>query len=512
MKWPWSKGPVKVRHPIHHVPLISRSQWSSFAAGQSDPMVLNNIENVSMNAALEKDLWVMRSRSRRLARDNDYMIRFLQMVRTNVVGPAGIRLQSRVKDASGKPVEEMNRHLEGEFREWGMRGVPTMNGSMSWVDLQNLAIETVARDGEFLCRIYRGKAAGNEWGLALHPIDIDRLNEIKRDARGVDRGNEIRMGIEMNEFGRPQHYWIRTTHPGDWGSQPRPGRSEYERVPASDVIHLYIPQRPEQIRGVPWAHTTIRRMEMLGGYEEAELIAARVGASKMGILVSPDGDVESERKDDFFFDATPGSFDIMPDGYDLKAWDPQHPNASFKDFEKAVLRGIASGLRVSYVSLANDLEGANYSSLRHGLTDERDYWRTLQRWMSESFHTRVWREWTHLAALSGRLDPYGTMVREMDKVEWQPRGWAWIDPKVESEANAKAHELRVKSRTEIAGERGQDIEDVMLEIQAEDERLKELGIETSGDSAEQSNGPQNDGGDGDDGKDTGDGQDDGTDG
>ena len=64
------------------------------------------------------------------------------------------------------------------------------------------------------------------------------------------------------------------------------------RVAAEDVIHLYRPGRPEQHRALPWMHPVMTGLKMLAGFEESSLVAARVGAAKMGFFSSPDGNAE----------------------------------------------------------------------------------------------------------------------------------------------------------------------------------------------------------------------------
>src|SRR4051812_40441883 len=51
----------------------------------------------SANAELRQGLRTMRSRSRELAHNDGYMKKFLSMVRSNIIGPRGIRLQVRAK-------------------------------------------------------------------------------------------------------------------------------------------------------------------------------------------------------------------------------------------------------------------------------------------------------------------------------------------------------------------------------------------------------------------------------
>lgn len=55
--------------------------------------------------------------------------------------------------------------------------------------------------------------------------------------------------------------------------------------------------------------------------------------------------------------SAPGTFDVLPEGYDMRAFDSKYPTEAFDPFTKAILRRIASGLDVAYNGLANDLEG-----------------------------------------------------------------------------------------------------------------------------------------------------------
>jgi len=86
------------------------------------------------------------------------------------------------------------------------------------------------------------------------------------------------------------------------------------------------------------------------------------------------------------------------------------------------LRGIASGMGVSYNSLAGDLEGANYSSLRQGALEDRDYWKTLQQWFIDHFMYPIYEAWLECAILSGALAPLKASNAEKYKsVNFYPR-------------------------------------------------------------------------------------------
>jgi capsid protein len=60
-------------------------------------------------------------------------------------------------------------------------------------------------------------------------------------------------------------------------------------MPADEIIHVFVPEFAEQVRGVPWMYAALLNLVHLGAFEEAAVIAARIGAANMGFIESPDG-------------------------------------------------------------------------------------------------------------------------------------------------------------------------------------------------------------------------------
>ncbi len=117
-------------------------------------------------------------------------------------------------------------------------------------------------------------------------IESDLLDESYNGATGK-KGNEWRNGVEVDEWGRPVRYAILTRHPGDtfFQGNPVPDR-KHVFLPADDVIHLFMPERPSQTRGVTWFASALQRLHMLDGYENAELVRARASSALMGFITS----------------------------------------------------------------------------------------------------------------------------------------------------------------------------------------------------------------------------------
>ena len=350
---------------------------------------------LSADSELYNDLRVLRARSRELCMNNDYARRFLKRTSTNVIGANGIKLQVRARDNAGNFLRDINTHIEEQFHLWTKVGNCTVDGRLSWIDAQKLFLESVARDGEVIVRMVR--KFDNQHSFALQFLEADHLDEQLNEV--LTDGRYIRMGIEFDKWNRPIAYHLLEKHPGEV-QQSFKLEKKYQRIPAKDIIHGFLLERPSQSRGVPWMHSAMSRLRMLGAYEEAELVAARVSAAKMGFFVSPDGAGYSGIDGDNgapVMEADPGTFEQLPSGMDVRMFDPNHPSNNFAAFEKTILRGIASGLDISYNTLANDLEDVNFSSIRHGSLEDRDSWKLLQNWMIEHFCGPVFENWLLMA-------------------------------------------------------------------------------------------------------------------
>jgi len=422
---------------------------------------------------LKSKLNLLRARSRDVAEKDDYGKRFLALVRANVIGQ-GVKLQSLATNRDdGKVDNYATKAIESGFLEWGQKGVCTVCGKLSWTDVQGLALESVARDGEILIRRLRGWQ-DNRFAYALQLIEADHLDvDLNKPAKG---GNEIRLGVEYDKWDRPVAYHVTKKHPAQSSYSNFTVGGGHYRIPANEIIHPFITNRIKQTRGVPWLATPLFRLNMLTGYEDAELVAARTAASKMGFLKSEDGDGyagDNDKGDDATIEAAePGLIEQLPDGVDFVPWDPTHPTTAFKDFVRAILRGVSAGLGVSYEALANDLEGVSYSSIRQGKLDERDQWRALQRWTVENIHEIVFADWLEMSLTSGALH---LPLSKMDKFlahKFRPRGWAWVDPAKETDAAIESIKAGLTSLSDVAAERGETRDDILDRL-AEDKAAAE---------------------------------------
>jgi lambda family phage portal protein len=437
---------------------------------------------VSADSDIRVALRVLRARSRDLAKNDDYARRYLHLLKANVVGSHGIKLQSRAVNLDGALDTPANDQIERAWRKWGKKGNCTADGRLSWVGVQKLAIESLARDGEVL--IQKLVRPTSEFGFVLHFIDPERLDAEFNG--GLRSGNRVRMGVEVDRDDRPVAYWLLDAHPADAQFSATAQPQKRTRIPADQIIHLYDQTETEQSRGVPWLHTAMKRLHHLNGYEEAELVAARVAASKMGFF-KPDEEsgnaFEGETIDTdgaIITEAKPGTFEELPPGMEFSAFDPTHPTTAYSDFVKGVLRGAASGLNVSYTALSNNLEGVSFSSIRQGNLDDRDQWRMLQTFLIEHMIEDVFGAWLPMQITAGTLKlPARKLQKFLDGAIWAPRGWQWVDPLKEMNANVAGVKNGMLTLQDVASETGRDVDEMFAQFAREKELAAKHGIEIS---------------------------------
>lgn len=430
-----------------------------------------NAPILSADQEIKGNIRILRGRARELARNNAVAKSYLKILVANVLGECGIRYQPMVRNNNGELNVKFNEKIEAAWCEWAQKGNCTVDGKLSFRALQKLVLRTVAADGEAFVRMV--PAFRNKYRFALQMIDADQVDPFFQ--RYASPGeNEIRLGVEVDAWGKPVAYYVNPGHPSDMG-----GSLIRERVPAEFILHLYDPERVNQTRGIPWFSPCMLEMRMIGGYVEAELVACRVSAAKMGFFTHTDAaGYEAPNEDAHYqLEANPGTIETLPPGLEFKEWNPEHPSNAFPAFIKAQLRFIAGALGVSYNALAQDLEGVNYSSMRSGLLIERDQWKMCQSFLKEDFLAPIFKGWLSMALLSGELSLDSRNPASFLAGKWVSRGWPWVDPLKDVQSAILGIGAGLKTRDKIISEEGGDVEEVFEQLASEKQLAEEYGLE-----------------------------------
>lgn len=435
-----------------------------------------------INADLFQHNQTMRSRARDEAQNTPIAKRALNEIRRNVVGRHGQRLQPQFLKADGKPDQFDNRVVKEAFAEWSKKGVCDVTGRLSFADIQRIATTSERRDGEIFVRMVQNWK-GNRFGMALQVIEADRVGD--RDIRTLGNGNTVLMGIEVNEWMAPIAYHVAKTTAvnGLWSNAPVL-HDDTIRIPVEEMIHHFIPERAEQLRGYTFMSAAFRVLHMARGLEEAEVIAARIAADKQGIIVTPDGmsfDGDDEEEDGtIIIDSEPGGWDQVPAGTKIESWDPQHPNSDVAKFLEHLSHTMAAGLDTQHYRLTTDLKGASFSSMKHGHANDVDIFGELQSFLVDGLCTPVYQNWLDSALLHDALNLPMRKREKYDAIRWNGPVLASVDPLKDATANKVAIANGDTTVTEIAARKGRTLEEVLDEREKELEAAAKRGISLDG--------------------------------
>lgn len=455
----------------------------------------------SANGELRYELRTLRARSRDLVRNSPFGKRFHQVMAEKVVGSTGFQLCAKnLKKDGGDLFDSANRAIENAFADWSRLENCDIQGKLTFIELMCLEASAWGTDGEIIIRFLRGPQFG-KYGFKIQLIDPDYLCD-QLTTTDVLPGSAypVEQGIELDPWGAPVAYWFWTRHPFDaQGRMMGLTAADRIRVPASDVIHAFIPLRVGQSRGVPHAAAIMAALSQLDGYLEAEVVAARIASCSMFAIEDlPNGDGPAPNPNAAIGngqDPADGSASPASSGSDIPAtaepgigldlrgkgklsmFDPQHPTTAFAPFTRMFSYFIAMGFGLSYGTLTGDLSQGNYGSLRVGLTDEEDHWERLQRFMIDHVVDRIFRAWLKMALLNGMIP--GIVDRDSERWvrhEWQPRGFDWIDPLKDIQADIIAVAAGMDSLTHVTAKRGRNLETVVEERASEIKLFKDNGV------------------------------------
>lgn len=463
MKFPWTKTTAKTttKGEATYKRSFEAAQYSrlnsSWAAVDFSP-----------SQELFNDLRVLKVRSRDLYCNSPVVNNFVSLLQQNVVGANGFTFRSLVGNARGGINTGTAQKIEDGWADFCKRGNFEITGQYGIVDALDLLVQSLAVDGEILMKKYYGEGKYNFTMQMLHSEQLI-----------IDRYEYFDMGIRRDPVGRPVEYCLTNHHPGE-------GLIRYVYEPASTIIHAYIPYQIGAPRGIPMTAAVMSTIRQLDEYRKAELIAARISASKFVAYTQtqPD-DLDSELAMESVLPASakrptlePGMELVLPPGVDMKYLSAEHPTMAFDPFTSALKREIACGLGLSYNNLYSDFQNTSFSSMKAAFIVERAFYRKIQALIIDKVLTPIFESWLDAACASGvlGLPPVGGSYDFYKSCEFKGKAYEFADPLKEGEAAQLLISERLVSRTQVCAERGYAYADVLDDIAAEQALEKSKGI------------------------------------
>lgn len=420
----------------------------------------------------------LRNRSHALLRNNAYAFSGRETFVANIVGTGIVPHPQHGDDA-------FRTYLKARFAAWTDKA--DADGLTDFYGQTSLAVGGMFESGECFGRLRnRLRSDGLEVPLQVQILEAEMVPLWKNETLP---DGYIRAGLEFDKIGRRRAVWMYREHPGEMSSLT--ARSlELVRVPASEVLHLFRPLRPGQLRGEPWLARVILRLADLARYSDAEVVRKSAAAMIAFVLELPDPEKATEIVSQLHDQAAeanggatimePGSVPVLGPGEHMETLSPADVGANFNAFFEQTLREIAAGIGIPYEMLTGDLSKVNYSSIRAGTLE---FWRRCDAVTHHDVVFKwcrpIWDRWLDQAAFAGVIpaDEYLDNKEAFRACVWVPPGRQWVDPESEVKAALLEIEGGLTSRSRVVASKGDDVAEIDRERAADNAREAALGIE-----------------------------------
>jgi lambda family phage portal protein len=454
-----------------HYPTLSRSGFllpsnikaSYEGAGEGRRSTGWDAPDNGINSINTPALRNLRARSRAAVRNDPYAFNVIDKRVSNLIG-TGITPRPRIED------DTLRNLLQELWDDWVDES--DADDRTDFYGQQALVARTVETSGECFVRL---RPRSLEEGLAV-PLQLQALAPefVPHDKYETTRdGNFIRAGIEFTPSGKRVAYWMYLAHPRD-ATSLNAGYNQLVRVPATQVLHIFEPVEPGQLRGVPRLSPVLKRLRSLDNYDDAVLFRQEVANLFAGFISRPAPDSGQAPRDpvtgqlltldhDGFTPMValePGTMQELAPGEEVEFSKPPDAGNNYPDFMRQQLMAAAAGTGTPYEILTGDMREVNDRALRVVLNEFRRRLEQLQFGVYVHQLCRPVRAaWLDMAILSGAVElaDYAQRRREYRKAifawckttSFDPQTQKQLAKRLAAELGFSAAEISVMSWMDI---------------------------------------------------------------
>jgi lambda family phage portal protein len=342
--------------------------------------------------------------------------------------------------------------------------------------------ETVPTDGAILVR-YRNRFENDMLSkvpLQLQLMEIDHLPI--GYTQQAPNGNWIVDGVERDAIDRVAAYWVYPVHPHDWRGVAQ--SLIPVRVPASEIVHIFLPERVTSERGVPWAAPILPNLEFLRDYNVNELEKKSKQSRFTTFYERP---IDAERDDPYdgsdevepnFVNPPSGAAVEVPTGYAVKFPEMPATDSNYEMFTRLNLAEIAVCIGLCVEQITLDFSKVNDRVYRAMMLEVARFVQSIQfHLLVSQFLNPTWRKFVSAAILSKAWTPPDDLTEaDYMRVEWMPPARGHIHPIQEVTAFMLAVQNGFTSRQKVAAEYGYNIEEIDMQNARDAQRAKIEGL------------------------------------
>ena len=419
----------------------------------------------SPTADIISDLPALRARSRDQMRNAPLALGAINTTVSHVVG-TGLALTPAPSAAllgiSEDEASAWAANTKLRFDIWAKSTDCDVARQLNFYGIQDLGFRTMLESGDTFVITPRIARAGRPARLALQLVEADRVCNPNRGANT----ETLIDGIEISpETGEAVAVQVARRHPGDrqfkktneWDRVAMRGDSTGRR----NVLHLFKPLRPGQVRGVPLIAPILEPLKQLAAWTDNELNAA-VTSSLFSVFVKMDPDAF----DNLFDEDAQGAIvenagrwtgkmesgqaiNLLP-GESIETSSPGRPNPEFDPFWSAIVRQIGMALDLPFEVLTMHFQ-SSYSAARAALLMAWKTFRARRDMLATYLCQPVYELWLADEVAEGRISAPGFFASDVTRAAWCEAIWTGdgpgsIDPVKEVDAAQKRVDLGISTK------------------------------------------------------------------
>jgi lambda family phage portal protein len=432
---------------------------------------------------------------------------------TYAVG-TGLTLSSRPDHAalgiSAEAARELSHRIETAWCTWASNPLECdASGRDTLHQLAASQFRSYLLTGESVFLLDWRRSTGVATKTKIQLLDSRQLDQsITRVADG-GKGGSILQGVQFDQFGRIEGYWIRPFVLGNVSVAPQPifvtARTPWGR---SRAVHLFDSLMPGQVRGLSPLIAALSPAHAKATHREFTLASALVQSmiattvesdlptrEALNALAAPDPlhpggglspDAWIKAKQEFYeqtkIDLQPGVVTHMLSGDKLKMHRAESPNSTYDSFDKSLSREAAKAAGSSAEDVSGDYSQTSFSASRLAMelpwrinlrrreaTVAPFYRAAFVAWLEEACETGIIKLPQGAPAFSDNPAAYTNAV-------WRGSAKPVSDPLKAAQADILEIENGLSTLEAKLGERGFDLEEVVAQRKSEREQLQAAGL------------------------------------
>lgn len=300
-------------------------------------------------------------KSRYWEKNSAIMNRLADLFEQFTVGPTGLRLIPNSEDAA------WNEKVSAWWKEFSR--APEVDSNRTLAETMSLSARAWFVDGEvFILKTADAKGRPKIQLIEGHRVSTPTvLNSLE--------GQSIVDGVEVNAVGTPVAYHVRkmsaNMSTGMDGLFPNlyTSTEDFERIPASRIVHLFEAVRPGMTRGLPFNYSVLNDLHDFEDLQIEEMKAVKAAADMACVWHTKTGEAPDSsnfrvtakniqtrdaagnavtKTSSVYYDNTQGGRDrYLKPGEDVKQFLTERPTVATQDFFDYLISKICAGCGIS---------------------------------------------------------------------------------------------------------------------------------------------------------------------